>query len=48
MKRIIEFVFVYLIGIIFLLALALRVNEIKKESVLDTSIANNCNINNYE
>jgi len=48
MSRIIELVFVYLIGVIFLLTLAFRVNEINSESVSNASIANNYTISNYE
>lgn len=48
MNRIIELVFVYLIGVIFLLTLAFRVNEINSESVSNASIANNYTISNYE
>lgn len=48
MSRIIELVFVYLIGVIFLLTLAFRVSEINSEPVSNASIANNYTISNYE
>lgn len=50
MKRIFEIVFIYLLGVIFLLTLALRVREVDKISVSDTSVASNytIDITNYE
>lgn len=50
MKRIIEIVVVYLLGVIFVMTLAFRVSAIEKESVSSTSIASNYTINltNYE
>lgn len=51
MKRIIEVIFIYLLGVVFLLTLALKVNQINKESALNTSVASNYTItlpNNYE
>lgn len=50
MKRIFEIALVYFIGVLFILTLALRVNQIEKESVSSTSIARNTITlpNNYE
>lgn len=50
MKKIIELSFVFLIGAFFIVALALRVREIDKEFVSNTSVASNytVNISNYE
>ena len=49
MKRKLELVLVYLIGVIFVLTLVLRVNEIEKESISNTSVATNYNtISTYE
>ena len=48
MKRIYEFIIVYLIGVIFIITMALGVNVIEKESISNTSIANNYSpISNY-
>ena len=41
MKRILEIVLVYFIGVFFILTLAFRVNQIEKESVSSTSIVRN-------
>ena len=49
MKRKLELVLVYLIGVIFVLTLVLRVNEIEKESISNTSVATNySSVSNYE
>lgn len=49
MKRIIELMFVYFIGVVFVLALALRVNEIERSSISNTSMASNSiSVSNYE
>lgn len=49
MKRKLELILVYLIGVIFVLTLALRVNEIEKESISNTSVVTNYNtISTYE
>lgn len=50
MKRIIEIVLVYLIGVLFVVTLAVRVNEIEREDVSNTSVASNYTItlSNYE
>lgn len=50
MKKIIELVVVYLIGVILVVTLAFRVSEIEGESVSNTSVAKNYTItlNNYE
>ena len=49
MKRKLELILVYLIGVIFVLTLVLRVNEIEKESISNTSVATNyITISNYE
>lgn len=50
MKKIVELVLVYLLGVVFVLTIALRVNEIEKESISNTSVASNYSvtISNYE
>lgn len=49
MKKLFEIIFIYLIGVVFILTLALRVNEIEKDSIPNASIASSCEtINNYE
>lgn len=50
MKKIIELVLVYLIGVLFLVTLAFRVGEIESDSVSNTSVASNYTIDltNYE
>lgn len=50
MKRFFEIVFIYLLGVLFLLTLALRVQEVDKASVSNTSVASNYTIDltNYE
>ncbi len=50
MKKIIELVVVYLVGVVFITLLAFRVNAIEKESGSNTSIATNYtyNLSNYE
>lgn len=50
MKKILELVFIYLLGVFLILTLAFRVNEIDKESISNTSVASNYTINltNYE
>ena len=49
MKRIIELMFVYFIGVVFVLVLALRVNEIERSSISNTSMASNSiSVSNYE
>jgi hypothetical protein len=49
MKRKLELVLVYLIGVIFVLTLVLRVNEIEKESIANTSVATNYStVSSYE
>ena len=50
MKRILEIGFVYLIGVLFILTLALRVREIDRNSVPNASVASNytVNVSNYE
>ncbi len=49
MKKFFELLFVYLLGVVFLLALAFRVSEIDRKSISNTSIANNTiNLSNYE
>ena len=50
MKRILEIGFVYLIGVLFILTLALRVREIDRNSVSNASIVSNytVNLSNYE
>ena len=45
MKRILEIGFVYLIGVLFILTLALRVREIDRNSVSNASIASNYTVN---
>ena len=49
MKRFFEIVFIYL-GVLFLLTLALRVQEVDRASVSNTSVASNYTIDltNYE
>lgn len=50
MKRFFELVFIYLIGVVFLIALAVRVSEVDRNSVSNTSVASNYTIDlsNYE
>lgn len=50
MKKIFEVSFLFLIGTLFVVALALRVREIDKEFVSNTSVASNytTNLSNYE
>ena len=51
MKKLFELVFVFLIGVFFVVTLALRVREIDKETASNNaSVANNytINISNYE
>ena len=50
MKKFLELFFVYLLGVVFILTLAFRVNEIERESVSNTSIATNYTVtlSNYE
>lgn len=50
MKKIVELVLVYLLGVVFVLTIALRVNEIERESISNTSVASNYSvtISNYE
>ena len=49
-KKIVELVLVYLLGVVFVLTIALRVNEIERESISNTSVASNYSvtISNYE
>ena len=50
MKKFFQLVFVYLLGVLFLLTLAMRVRAIDRSSVSNTSIASNYTIyiSNYE
>lgn len=41
MKRFLEIIFVYFLGVILVLTLALRVSQIEKDSVINTSVARN-------
>ena len=50
MKKILEIALVYLLGVMLVLTIAFRVNEIDKESIQSTSVASNYTIDltNYE
>lgn len=50
MKKYFDIIFICLLGVLFLITLALRVNEIDSKSINNTSVANNYTINlsNYE
>ncbi len=50
MKRLVELVLVYLIGVIFVVTLAFGVSKIDNESISSTSVAGNYNysISNYD
>ena len=50
MKKSLQIVFIYLIGVIFLVTLAIRVRAIDSSSISNTSIAGNYTIDlsNYE
>lgn len=50
MKRFFQLFFIYLLGVLFLVTLALRVRAIDSSSISNTSVASNytINISNYE